>query len=76
MLHQAWLVWAELWSEQGLGLLLHYGVLVMPNPNALPAQDMSRIIDEFARNLQPEDMQGRLLRWRPGIGWEDRSSVR
>jgi Domain of unknown function (DUF5615) len=74
MLHEAWLVWSAI--EYGAAQGSHPGIIVVPNPNVMPASDMADLLDGYAREVAPEQMQNRFLRWRRGIGWEDLSAVR
>ncbi len=74
MLHEAWRVWAPLMNE--IRRTPHPGILVVPNPNAMPVAAMAGVIDDFAQGTNPQDVQDRLIRWREGRGWEDVSAVR
>ena len=43
MLHEAWLVWGELWDDSGHRP--HPGILVVPNPNGMTIEAMTTLID-------------------------------
>ncbi len=74
MLHEAWLAWSAI--ENGAAQDSHPGIIVVPNPNAMPASDMADHLDSYAREVFPEQMHDRFPRWRRGIGRKDLSAVR
>lgn len=52
MLHDAWVVWSD--RRVGLGLALHHGIPMVPNPNAATPLATARLVDEILRRDKEE----------------------
>jgi hypothetical protein len=74
LLHQAWVLSAPLHNPNNPRP--HPGILVVPNPNVMPAEVMAQLLEEFVRGDPSGSVENRLLEWRIRHGWRDRSAVR